>query len=120
MPDDDDLIGVTYYLLDELEGKDKLPMLMLINDRIVHVAPNTSDYLMTYQDIMNFITKDYWHDSARIFQVQPRISIFRYIGRVLGAKLMEISELFIENDMIRLDSNFKTRWETFIMERVVS
>lgn len=93
-------------------------MLVLINDRMVHVAPQTAEFMMTYQDIVDFITTNYWHDSVKVFEVQPRISVFSLIVRIIWKTLLGYVEL--DNDLLKVSNEYKSKWEVFIQERVLS
>jgi isopenicillin N synthase-like dioxygenase len=89
MPADDHLIGQTYGV--EAIEENLKPTIFLINDRFVHAVPNSNSEVVTYQDIMEFITGGYYDTAINSFHVEPRISILRYIGCFLWGKFMEKS-----------------------------
>ena len=87
MPQDEHLIGQTYEI-DGLGEEDK-PTIFLINSRIIHVANQKSNGMMTYQEIMDFVTGDYVTDSKATIHIEPRISILGYVGRFIWVKVIQ-------------------------------
>ena len=70
-------------------GEEDRPTIFLINGRIIHVANQKPNGVMTYQEIVDFITGDYIAEAKETIHIESRISILGYIGRFIWVKIIQ-------------------------------